>query len=302
MNSIPRFLCRYLCPALLLALIGAGCHSNHQDPGASVLTMKYSELGPPPALYSEMASPSVASIGTPSARQERPHPVRPRMVIMNAELDLEVQNYSEALNRLKDITALGAGFIVNSTTNSGARQRTGGTSGEATIRIPSAVFNQTVARIESIATKVEHELIRGNDVTDEFYDVAARLTNKQNAEAQYQHVFARANSVKDILQVEEALLNVREEIEQLAGRKKYLTDQVDLSTIGVRLHEPLPPVLAATFGSRIVDGFQRGVNGFTEGTSTLVMIVVSCGPYLALLLLGGYLFLRVYRSRQNQSI
>ena len=95
---------------------------------------------------------------------------------------------------------------------------------------------------------------------------------------------------------------MREEIEQLAGRKKYLTDQVDLSTIGVRLHEPLPPVLAATFGSRIVDGFQRGVNGFTEGTSTLVMIVVSCGPYLTLLLLGGYLFLRVYRSRQNQSV
>jgi hypothetical protein len=61
------------------------------------------------------------------------------------------------------------------------------------------------------------------------------------------HKSARKTS-KDILEVEQALTNVREEIERMEGRKRFLEDQVSLSTINVNLHEPYPLMASGQYG------------------------------------------------------
>jgi len=223
------------------------------------------------------------------------------MTVMTGELDLEVQDYSTALAILKTIASDSRGFIVYAVTNQTAGGRSGTRSGEATLRIPSPLFDKACVRIRAVASRVERETIRGNDVTDEYYDAAARLSNKQKAEIQYQKILKRSRTVREILEVEEVLSRVREEIEQLTGRKKYLADQVEQSSILVRLHEPQAFLVQEPgFGAKLELGYQRGLQGFTDVTSLLVTLLVGIGPHVAFAVSGLYCIVRMRRSRRGR--
>lgn len=45
------------------------------------------------------------------------------------------------------------------------------------------------------------------------------------------HTLVKANSIKEILEIEEKICALEEDIESATGRLKYLSDQVDYSTL-----------------------------------------------------------------------
>ena len=78
----------------------------------------------------------------------------------------------------------------------------------------------------------------------------------------------RSNSVADALNVQRELANVRGEIEQIEGRKRFLENQTSLSTIKVLIKTPTAFSgnsggffyrLKEAFGDRIRRGFERFV-------------------------------------------
>ena len=203
-----------------------------------------------------------------------------RMVIKTANLGFEVANYEETLTKIENIAVKHGGFVANSRTEfTNARVKTGNIS----LRIPSSKFDGLMSEVKKLAKELENENVSGNDITEEYYDLDARLVNKRKAETRFQEILKSAVSIKEIMEVEQSLANAREEIERMEGRKRYLTDQVSLSTINIQLHEPIP--LMATvregFGSKIGRGYDRGVEGFGEVSSALVMLSIGGSPLFA---------------------
>ena len=49
------------------------------------------------------------------------------------------------------------------------------------------------------------------------------------------HTLAKANSIKEILEIEEKIRALEEDIESATGRLKYLSDQVDYSTLDLTI-------------------------------------------------------------------
>jgi hypothetical protein len=274
---------------ILPALVLAACNSSQKEtPPSQMRILKYSDLGAPSA--------SVESRNFPSSQAEP----RQRMVIMTADLQIEVENCNGALSKIQSIANRMSGFIVQSTTAVGFQ---GEATGRATLRIPSPAFDTTLSEIKNLANVLESQTIKGNDVTAEFYDVSARLENKQKVEAQFREILKSAKSVKDILDVEQALGNVREEIEQLTGRKKYLADQVQYSTININLHEPPKGITAhePPFISKLETGFQNGLIGFEDVVSVGITILIAYGPLIIVLVLFILFGQRLLRSHRNQS-
>lgn len=140
--------------------------------------------------------------------------------------------------------------------------------------------------------------MQGNDVTEEFYDLTARLENKRKAEKRYQEILASAKTTKDILEVEQALTNAREEIERMEGRKRFLEDQVALSIINVNLHEPYPLVASGPYGflAQMRRGVERGLTGFAEVLGACITFVIAGLPIFILLFI---LFWFVKRHRRK---
>src|SRR3984957_5823808 len=131
------------------------------------------------------------------------------------------------------------GFVETSTqTNSGGHSAT------MTVRVPPARLDQAMSELKGLATNVDRESTEVHDVTREYVDLDARLRNAQAEEVQYLQILKRATSIKDTLDVTEKLSDVRGRIEQLQGEMKFLTAQVDMSTLEISLRSEADTAVA----------------------------------------------------------
>ncbi len=155
-------------------------------------------------------------------------------VIKNASLNLVVDSVQEGIDRISVIAVAQKGFVQQSSVN----ERGDGTfSGYVTIRVPSDMFEAAMTEIKGIANVVKSESVSGQDVTEQYTDLEARLRNAKAQETTYLAILNRATSVEDILAVQRELSNVRYQIEALEGQRQYLENQTSFSTISVSLAE-----------------------------------------------------------------
>lgn len=278
---------RSLLLLIVLTLLACRGEQANQSPRAARV-MKYSELAPP----SESASPSSTQ---PASTKPQ---MRQRMVIKTADLTIEILKYDEAFQQVQRIADQAGGFMVASNVSTGYG---GYKSGKITLRIPSNEFDESLQQIRRIAARIEAESLQGNDITEEFYDLSARLENKIKAEKRYQEILKVAKNVKEILEVERALTDVREDVERLLARKRYLADQVDLSTINLSMHEP-PPLVSGQggFWSKVVSGFRRGIEGFGDVLAVTITFLIAAGPLLVVVILVIVLVLNYLQRRKKR--
>jgi hypothetical protein len=162
-----------------------------------------------------------------------------RKIVRNGSLDLLVNDVGQSIDKIGSIVNGAGGFVEKSTrTNSGSH------SASVTVRVPAARLDQVITQIKGLATNVDRESVEARDVTREYIDLDARLRNAQAEEVQYLQILKRAATIKDTLDVTEKLSDVRGRIEQLQGEMKFLTAQIDMSTLEISLRSEADEAVA----------------------------------------------------------
>ncbi len=165
-----------------------------------------------------------------------------RALILTASVSLEAKDPWSVSDQIQAIAA-GLGGDVLALAQSGSGDRRTAT---LTVRVPQAQFNDALRRIRDIAdVEVLSSNVQGQDVTDQFVDLQARLAAKQAEEQRYLALLARADRIDDILKIDATLSQVRTQIEQLTGqinsikaRTTYSTITAQVSPIGL----PVPTI------------------------------------------------------------
>jgi Domain of unknown function (DUF4349) len=227
-----------------------------------------------------------------------------RKIIRDANLTVEVTSPADNQRKITSIAESHQGFVVTSE----ATQRTTEDKGkpEVTInlvvRVPAAQFNQVMEEIRAAASRVIQEKITGQDVTEEFIDLEARIKNQRALEAQFLEIMKRAGKVEDALEVQRELADVRTEIEKLEGRKRFLENQTSLSTINVTLQSPTQIVNAAGFWYSIRSAFSDGVDVAAAIVLFLIRFVIALLPVLIFIVLPIGLITRfvIKRARRKR--
>ena len=227
--------------------------------------------------------------------------VKSRMIIKNGDLTMEIEKYDECMVKLQKVTDSLGGFISDSKMDipySGVKR------GNIEIRVPSEKFETAMIEFKNLAKKVEVEGVKGTDVSEEFFDLEARLINKQKAEARMQEILKAAKNVREIMEVERELTGIREDIERFEGRKRFLADQASLSTIRVTMHEPYPVSVSSSggFWATIGDGFVHGVKGFAVILSGTIAFLIAGIPVFALIFLIVYLIVKLIKRARRKKI
>jgi hypothetical protein len=137
------------------------------------------------------------------------------------------------------------------------------------VKIPADRFDDGLAALSPIG-RLESVNVTAEDVGEEFVDVRARMENARRLEARLIDLIAtRTGKLADVLAVEQQLARVREEIERYDGRLRYLQAHAALSTLTVRVHEPLPVVGEA--GSSVLgEAFKQAWRNFVGLIAGLV--------------------------------
>ena len=216
-------------------------------------------MAPPPEMIESPAQESGRSAQPPA-----PDAPVVRKLIRNGDITVEVADVRAAYNEVKSKVAALGGYV----SEDGQNNYGDGLSVTMRIRVPAERFDTLLQSVEASARRVESKSVSVSDVTAEFVDIEARMKTKYELEARYAEILKSARSVSEILEVEQALNNVRGEIESMEGRLKYLSDQVAMSSLSVVLVERITP--RSGFWMVIGESFTSGWNGFLGFIATLV--------------------------------
>lgn len=160
-----------------------------------------------------------------------------RQIIRSAHLQLAVDDFDATLRALVGIAEGAGGFVASSSYSQVGRAP----EGIFTLRVPASKFAQVLLDVERLGT-VETRRISGQDVTEEFVDLSARVRNLEHHEQRLLSFMERATKVTDLLAIEQELSRVRGEIEMLTGRLRFLGNQVELATVEVAMRQKVAPV------------------------------------------------------------
>ncbi len=180
------------------------------------------------AAFAPAAEPSPNGPGADPALQ-----VLERRVIQNASLTIQVDDVRTAATAVRDV-AVGLGGFVEQLSVSGDGEFA---SGFVVIRVPQEEFFAAQDRLNALGTVLD-ESVGSQDVTEQFVDLDARLRSLESEEASLLQLLDRANTVSEILIVENELTRIRTEIERLQGQLNFLERRVALATISVSLFPP----------------------------------------------------------------
>lgn len=201
-------------------------------------------------------------------------------VIKTGSLTLEVEEVSDTVQTITDMTTAAGGFVQSSETwkTSATQLR-----GEVTSRVPVDKFESVLEDAKALALEVRSETVTGQDVTEQYTDLSARLTNAQKQEEELRRLLERAENVEEVLKVQKQLNSAREDVEVLQGRLNYLENQTAYSTITFDLREEASvevPTKAFRPGSTIKEA--------SRALLALLQNIVTAGIWIVIVL-GGLL-------------
>jgi hypothetical protein len=219
---------------LLAALVLAGCGAAASGKSDGLGGVFLSEAPAAPAAEAKRSADADSSgFSTPSTTTS-PLPAA-RMVIKTAALSVRVKDVAGANTRAIQLAEAAGGFVQSS-----SQWEEGGVRADLTLRVPPEGFLPLMKSLAALG-KVEGESISGEDVTEEYYDLDARLENLGQVRSRLFALLDRAAKVTDAIEVEQQLERVGGEINQIKGRMKYLQNMAGMATINLALYTDEKP-------------------------------------------------------------
>jgi hypothetical protein len=278
-----RTLAAIISLTFALALL-AGCDSGEEESGAGAVTS-----GRPATLEASKdveaaAGGEGASIGREAIGDDSVPTVGPQ-VVQTASVRLSVRRgrFGEVVDEARSIAAGFGGFVVSSTASQGTEQRL--VRGTLVLRIPARSYAEAMKSLAALG-RVQSRNETGQDVSQEYVDLQARVRQLQAVEAQLLELLDRANTVGAALAVQQQLSHVQLDLEEARGRIQYLDDRVAFATISLAIHEAFVPVAKSDDGGfGIVESWQKAANGFLAVVGWTFVVIATAAPLLVLLFL-----------------
>ncbi len=275
---------------VLVALGFSGCSlAKEAPPGAAALAAAKGG-GEPEA----PAAPDTAKAALPKTS---------RKVIRNAELSVEVASPAAAESKVSSLVEKLGGYVASSereiVADEGARSEA---RVNLSLRVPADKLDEALREIKRLGAGAETEKIGSEDVTDEYIDVDARITNQRHLEQQLVSILAQANNVDSALKVHHELTDVRTEIDRLEGRKRFLDTETSLAKITLSL-SPLRPVVSATSMEFGVSVRRAAADSLSVAAGVVTFAIRATGVLLPLVVMFGLPLLGIVlwlRRRQRR--
>jgi hypothetical protein len=281
-----------------LVVAAVGCAAAPAPPPAAPAAPAMAEQAAQPAAPAESRATSGGSAQGPAGDTER-------MIVRTADLSVVVTDAAQAQQSVADtVDALGGYIADSSAWREGEQLRA-----RMTVRVPAERLDALLAAIKGTAVRVEQENVKGQDVTEEFTDLDAQLTNLEATEKELRELLAevrqKTQKADDVLQVYRELTTIRGEIERVKGRMQYLGTMTAMATANVEL---IPDVLAKPVvepGWRPLETLKNAgralVNTLKGLVDALIWIVVAIAPVLILIAIPIVLIVLVIRWLRRRS-
>ena len=276
-----KYLSVLLCLTLLAALL-AGCGGSSKS--AQTLERGYYDMAEDMVAESPAAAEAASgAMDNGGAASEITLPESRKWIItmnLSAETD-DLDALTAALN--EKIGAL-KGYVEDQNIYNGSGTGRRYRSASLTVRIPADqadAFTQDVGGLANLVSQSKSV----EDVTLSYVATESRMKALETEESRLLELLSQAESMEDLLAIEDRLTEVRYELESVTSQKRLYDNQIDYATVYLSIDEvqEYTPVEEPSVWERITKGFGDNLKGVGETiVNVLVWFITSLPSLIAL--------------------
>jgi hypothetical protein len=279
-----------LCGAVLLA----GCGGDSDSTAGSPADVESGAPAATPGFRIQQQAPN---------REQAPAPdnggqVTERKEVVTGTVDLTAGDPIAAAQTLTDRVTRLDGRIDQRTENPGTDDSE--PRANLVIRIPAAETEAFINGLGEIGEVTEVSTNR-DDVTLQWQDLDARITALRASVDRLRDLMARAANTADLIAAEGALADRQAELDSLTGQRRYLDDQITLSTLTIDITTTAEKK-GDTGPSNFWDGVVDGWNSLVGWLKDAVVFAGQAVPWLAFVAVAAAVvaaIVRLFRGRRT---
>lgn len=287
-----------MAAALLLGLLG-GCGSKNlsmdADTSKSFLYaddgISYEMAMAAPAAMSGAGSNGKSAASTASI----PLPENRKWVI-TMSLTAETENLTDAMGLLAEKIQASGGYVESQSISGTAVNSGRSPSAYITVRVPAEQLDSFVEDVSGM-TNVVSSSRYVEDITLSYTDTEGRVKALKTEEARLLELMEQAQTMSDLLEIEERLTEVRYQLENYTSTLRLYDNQVDYATLDLTLREvaKFTPPEKQGFWEKVTSGLADSIVDLGQGLVDVAAWVLIELPYLVLVGLLGWLVVLLTR-------
>lgn len=295
-----KILTAVMAAALLLGLLG-GCGSKnlsmdvdtarsyaYADDGISYETAMAAPAAMSGAGSNGKSAASTASIPLPENRKW----------VITMSLTAETENLTDAMGLLAEKIQASGGYVESQSISGTAVNSGRSPSAYITVRVPAAQLDSFVEDVSGM-TNVVSSSRYVEDITLSYTDTEGRVKALKTEEARLLELMEQAQTMSDLLEIEERLTEVRYQLENYTSTLRLYDNQVDYATLDLTLREvaKFTPPEKQGFWEKVTSGLADSIVDLGQGLVGVAAWVLIELPYLVLVGLLGWLV--VFLTRRS---
>ena len=294
---------------LFLLLAGCGSGNNGKDSGAAAGNTASSadiSSGWDIGFGGEAApmEPSADEQGTDSSVYQNAG----AKLVRRAEFSIQTEQFDQTVQALDRLVSECGGYFETASVRGGSyRDASASRWGEYVVRVPAERYSDFFNSAGTLGYITESSE-SSEDVGERYYDAETRLKTQRTKQERLLALLEQADTMEDIISLENALGDVEYQIEQLSSTLNRYDALISYSTFTIYLQEVGKVVQevgeSSTLGQRMTAGFKASCEGFVRGAQELLVWMSYNLVVLVILIaaaaMGGWAGLRKYKKWKTE--
>lgn len=228
-------------------------------------------------------------------------------IIYSADATVETTDFDGAAARIAGLVAEYGGWVESSSVNGSnyydrSRGHAGTRSAFYAIRIPAERFNALMSTLPALGN-VPYSYTYTENVSERYYDAEARLTAYTAQEKRLIEMMDMAESVEEVIAIEEKLTELRYQIESLQSSLNSWDRRVSYSLVNLSLQEVeeyTPQTLVQpSYGEKLLAAVKYGFESVGDFFAGLLLWFVEALPSLVLIFAALFALVKLFKLRKR---
>jgi len=208
----------------------------------------------------------------------------PEKIIYSGDATLETEHFEETVEAVRKLITDCGGFIESSSLSGSnyysARLRTA----SFTLRVPSAKFTEIMSSFSGLGN-VPYSHTYTENISARYYDTAARLTAYETQEQRLLQMMEQAETVSDLVTIEDRLTELRYQIESLQSTLNRWDRQVSYSSISLDIKEvrEYTPEAQQSYAQQLGRALKQGLTNMVQFFKDALLWLLESLPVIVLL-------------------
>lgn len=229
------------------------------------------------------ADDSGGTAGTSGQAEPTDSELDPDKIIYSCDAEVETQDFDSTCKAVYALIGSVGGFLQSSSVSGNYLGADNARNANFVIRIPREHFDDVTNSLSDLGN-VPYCKVEAENITANYQDTESRLKTYQTEESRLLAMLEKAETVEDMLSIEDRLADVRYNIESLTSTLQNWDSLVSYSTLTLNVQEvkTYTETQTISYWQSVKNALNRSIQGICSFFKSFLRIFIALLPILAI--------------------